>query len=163
QAMQYPDRLVRYEAAFALASGQATQPFPGRERVAPLLAEAVAQTGSANLLIIVPSQGDITKLSQELKGYGVAGGENAQAAIANASSLPWVDVIVISENLGDAQVSQAYQLAGQSPRLERVGKVILAKTQASPWFQRTINDPLTVVTASTDTAGIQKAIEDARQ
>lgn len=163
QAMQYPDRLVRYEAAFALASGQATQPFPGRERVAPLLAEAVAQTGSANLLIIAPSQGDITKLSQELKGYGVAGGENAQAAIANASSLPWIDVIVISENLGDAQVSQAYQLAGQSPRLERVGKVILAKTQASPWFQRTINDPLTVVTASTDTAGIQKAIEDARQ
>ena len=64
--MHYPDRLVRFEAAFALASGQPNQNFAGHELVAPLLAEAVAQTGSGNVLIIAPSQGDVTKLAEAL-------------------------------------------------------------------------------------------------
>jgi len=163
QAMQYPDRLVRYEAAFALASGQPTKPFPGHERVAPLLAEAVAQTGTGNLLLVAPSQSDLTKMAGELKQFGTAGGENAQQAVANAAMLPWVDVVVMTESLGNDQLERVYQLSSQTPRLQRSGKVIVANTGASPWFQRAVNDPYTVVTSATDASGVQKAIDEARQ
>jgi hypothetical protein len=163
QAMHYPDRLVRFEAAFALASGQPTQPFPGHELVAPLLGEAVAQTGKGNVLIVASSQSDYAKIAEALKSFGTAGGENAQAAISNVAQLPWVDVVVLSEDLGNDQIDRVYQLAGQTPRLERVAKVIVANTPASPWFQRSANDPMTVVTADSDPAGIQKAVTEARQ
>jgi hypothetical protein len=162
-AMHYPDRLVRFEAAFALANGLPNRAFDGHELVAPLLAEAVAQTGTANLLIIAPSQGDVTKLAGDLKQYGTAGGTTAQQALSEATTLPWVDVIVMAEDLGNQQIDQVYKIASQNARLERATKVILAHTKASPWYQRAVGDPLTIVTTATDAAGIQQAINEARQ
>ena len=55
-AMNYPDRLVRFEAAMALGNALPQSPFPGQQQVVPLLAEAVAQTGLGNVLILAPSQ-----------------------------------------------------------------------------------------------------------
>ena len=163
QSMHYPDRLVRFEAAFALTSGLPTSPFPGHERVAPLLAEAVSQTGSANVLVIAPSQGDVQKYADALKQYGVASGTNANEAINNALKLPAVDVIVFPEELGTEQIDRVYQLAASNPRLERAAKVIITPTKLSPWAERSLNDPLTVVTQSTDAAGVVAAVEDARK
>ena len=50
--MRSPDRLVRFESAFAVAAALPESEFPGRERVVPLLAEAVSQTGTANVLVV---------------------------------------------------------------------------------------------------------------
>jgi HEAT repeat protein len=163
QAMHYPDRLVRFEAAFALASGQPTRTFAGHELVAPLLAEAVAQTGAGNVLIVAGSQNDYTKIAEALSKYGTAGAGNAQQAMTNAAELPWVDVIVISEGLGTEQIDNVYSAASRNPRLERVAKVIVASASGSPTFQRGASDPLTVVTADASPAGIQKAVQEARQ
>ena len=55
QSMRYPDRLVRFEAAFALANSLPNSIFPGHERVAPLLAEGdFADRDRANVLIVAP-------------------------------------------------------------------------------------------------------------
>lgn len=163
QAMHYPDRLVRFEAAFALASGLPVRPFDGHELVAPLLAEAVAQTGTGNVVIVAPSQADLSRLTNDLKQFGTAGGTSAQQAMSEAATLPWVDVILIAEDLGNEQIDQIYKITAENTRLERAAKVILTHTQASPWYTRMANDPLTIVTNASDAAGVQQAIVAARQ
>ena len=86
-AMSYPDRIVRFESAFALAAALPAKSFAGGEQVVPLLAEAIAQTGVANVLIIAPSQDQQTKLAGSLTGYGTAAGtERADSLRAGADS-----------------------------------------------------------------------------
>ena len=131
QSMRYADRLVRFEAAFALASGLPNNPFPGHERVAPLLAEAVSQTGSANVLIIAPSQADEQKLKESLKQYGIASGNTAAQAFSSALKLPSIDVIVFPETLGSAQINQIYDLASGNPRLERAAERSFSRLRRS--------------------------------
>src|SRR4029079_7841890 len=50
--MRSNDRLVRFESAFSVAAALPQQDFPGRERVVPLLAEALSQTGTSNVLVV---------------------------------------------------------------------------------------------------------------
>ena len=66
-ALQFPDRLVRYEAAFALAAALPRQSFVGEERVVPLLAEALSQTGAANVMVLAANQDQMNSLSAGLK------------------------------------------------------------------------------------------------
>jgi hypothetical protein len=162
-AMSYPDRIVRFEAAFALAAALPQKAFAGGEQVVPLLAEAVAQTGVANVLIIAPSQDQQTKLTGFLKGYGTAAGTDAQTAFAQALSLPAIDVILIPEELGDAEIQRAFDLASHSPRLARAARVIITASKASHWTEAALNDPLLTTTQATDAASLVKDVEAARQ
>src|ERR1019366_5232461 len=98
-----------------------------------------------------------------LKQYGVASGTTPQQAFANAPKLPAIDVIVMLEALGDQQIDRVYQLTAENPRLERAAKVIVTASKVTPWAQRAIGDPLTVVTQATDAAGLSAAIEEARK
>lgn len=163
QSMRYPDRVVRFEAAFALAAGLSNTPFVGHERVAPLLAEAVSQNGSGNVLVIAPSQGDVQKYETDLKQYGVAGGTTANEAFSNAIKLPAIDVIVFPETLGNDQIDRIYSIAAADPRLERAAKVIITTSKLSPWAERSLSDPLTVVTQASEGAELVAAVEDARK
>ncbi len=97
-AMNYPDRLVRFEAAMALGSALPQAPFVGQQQVVPLLAEAVAQTGIANVLILAPSQSVQTELEGALKAYGVKTGLTADSAIAESVKLPSINVILLTED-----------------------------------------------------------------
>ncbi len=163
QAMSYPDRVVRFESAFALAASLSQKPFTGSEQVTPLLAEAITQTGVANVLIIAPSQDEQTKYAGFLKGYGTAAGTDAQSAFAQALTLPAIDVIVIPEALGDAEIQRAFALANQSPRLARAARVIITASKASHWTEQALGDPLLFTTQAVDAADLAKAVESARQ
>ncbi|MDB5289568.1 MAG: hypothetical protein JWL69_809, partial [Phycisphaerales bacterium] len=163
ESMHYADRLVRFEAAFALAGSLPNTTFPGHERVPALLCEAISQTGNANVLIVAGSQDEETKLATDLKQYGVAGGASPQQAFNAALELPAIDVIVMPESLGTETIDRVYKLAAQSARMERVAKIIITKTKASPWMERGISDPLTVVTQAFDAAGLTAAVEEARK
>ena len=55
-AMSSPDRLVRFESAFAVAAALPQQQFAGQDRVVPLLAEAMSQTGVPSVLVVMPTQ-----------------------------------------------------------------------------------------------------------
>ncbi len=116
-ALQFPDRLVRYEAAFALAAALPRQPFSGQERVVPLLAEALSQTGAANVLVMAPTREQLAALTDGLKGagYNVVGGINPSEAVAEAAKRPAIDAILVPEEVGPTAIQQLELLAPRRP------------------------------------------------
>lgn len=162
EALRYSDRQVRFEAAFAIAAALPQRPFQGQDRVVPLLAEAVGQSGTPGVLIVAP-ENDRTRLASDLKGYATAGGINPTAAVADSASIPAVDVILISEDIGNPEIDRVIDLASQNPRLERAAKVVIVHSLASPWARAAITDPTITATQATGGQPLLDAIEQARK
>jgi len=164
-AMHYPDRLVRFEAAIAVAQALPQQPFPGQERVVPTLAEALAQTGKPGALVLGESQDVVNQLSGSLSGaYSVRGGTTAEAVVAAAQDLPGIDVLVIRE--GHPQADLLLSLAAQHLRLARVPRLILVTSvAASPYALEAQTNPLLNLTATgaSDSAALTAAADQARR
>jgi hypothetical protein len=161
-ALEYPDRLVRFEAAFTVASALPQQGFNGQNRVVPILAEAVSQTGRPQVLLVLPSQDELNQYTDALKGdYGVAGATSAQAAVNQANALPSVDVVVVSEDLG-GQIDQLRALMGQDQKLQSAPLVVITKTGASPFVSMAATNKMIVVTQATDAAALKPVINEAR-
>jgi hypothetical protein len=164
EAMAYPDRLVRFEAAFAIAGALPQKSFTGQERVVPLLAEALAQTGQMSVVVAAPSQDTVNALVDGLKkdaGMAAVGATSAEAAIAAANALTAVDAIIISEDMAGAEVDKLIALAITNPKLQGAVKLIMVKTNASPYVERAINDPMLSTTQAADPAGLKAALPEA--
>jgi len=163
-AMSSPDRLVRFESAFAVAAALPQQQFAGQDRVVPLLAEAMSQTGVPSVLVVMPTTDRANATVNELKqaGYSAIGSTNAEQAVASSNQLPAVDVILISEELGPQQVDQLLALATQNAKLAGSAKVVVVKSGASPYTARAINEPLLSVTQAADPEGLKNSVEQAR-
>jgi hypothetical protein len=163
-AMGSPDRPVRYEAAFAVASAVPNKPFTGQERVVPLLAEAISQTGTPSIVVVLPQQDRVNAIVDELKKQNIAavGAVGADAAVAAGGQLPAVDALVVSEELGKVEVDRLLSLAAQNQRLAGAAKIVITKTNASPYAVRAATDPTMSVTQQGDAAGIKAAAEAAR-
>lgn len=161
-ALEYPDRLVRFEAAFTVASALPQQSFNGQNRVVPILAEAVSQTGRPQVLLVLPSQDELNAYTDALKSdFGVAGATSAQAAVNESNSLPSVDVVVVSEALG-GQIDQLRSLMGQNPKLQSAPLVVITQTGASPFVSMAATNKMIVVTQATDAAALKPVINEAR-
>jgi hypothetical protein len=161
--LRYPDRQVRIEAALAIAQALPQKNFPGQERVIPILAEALAQTGKPGVLILAPTD-RINALREQLKNYAIAGGATPEAAAASAASLSGVDVILMYE--GNPGIDSMLTISRQTLRLERAAKLIVAKASkvASPYAQSAIADQtITITDPNIDEAGLNAAIEEARK
>jgi hypothetical protein len=161
-AMRYSDRQVRYEAAFAIAAALPQQRFQGQDRVVPLLAEAVSQSGTPGILVVGP-QNERARLAAELKGYTTAGGQDPSSAIADSATIPAVDVILMSEDLGSPQIDRVIELASQNPRLERAAKLVIVHTLGSPWVRMSLTDPTLSYTEATAGQPLLDSIEQARK
>ncbi|HLL88000.1 MAG TPA: hypothetical protein VK324_01735 [Tepidisphaeraceae bacterium] len=164
-ALRYGDRQVRFEAAFAVASALPTQAFDGSDRIVPLLAEAMSQTGQPAVVVVAPTQDQVNKLVDAAKeaGYRAVGGTTAQQAVANAGTLPAVDAIVLTEELPASEIDRTIAIANQNPRLERTARLIITATPASPLASRATSDRLVSVTQATDAAGLKPALDEARR
>jgi hypothetical protein len=146
QALYFPNRQVRYEAAFALAESMPTQKFSGYDRVVPLLVEALGQTAKPNVLVVVPptaakNKSDIgNEIVDVVKGLGmpVASGANPAEAASASAELPAVDVIIISD---DSDVQQMIELANSTPRLLGASIIVLSRAAANPFAVRAATDP----------------------
>ena len=163
-AMGSGDRLVRFEAAFALAAALPQQSFQGQDRVVPLLAEALSQTGTPTVLVVAPTQDQANALVDGLKaaGYTAAGAGSADAAVSSAVQLPAVDVILISEDIGPANVDKLFVVASQNPRLQGASRIVITKTAGSPYATRAINDRMLSVTQVAEPAALKPVIDGAR-
>lgn len=164
-ALTFDDRRVRFEAAFALAQALPQQAFEGGERVVPLLAEAVAQTGVPSALLVMRTQDEVNSLIEGMKGAGgviAEGATGAEAAVAAGQSMNAVDVIIVSEDLGAAEIDKLFSLAGQNPRLSGAARLVLTKTAASPYEVQKTNDPLLSTAQASDAQGVKAAMEAAR-
>jgi len=164
QALNYSDRLVRFEAAFSLANAMPQKNFSGATRVVPILSEAIAQTGRPTVLLLVPSQDMINTVTEALKDtYTVAGATNADQALNESNRLPGVDVIVISEDVPQAQIDRMFMFSSQTSRLEGAAKLIITHSPASRFAASTINNPMISITQAQDAAGLKLALTDARK
>lgn len=165
EAMGFPDRAVRFEAALAAAAARPQQSFPGQERVVPLLAEALGQTGQPSVLVALPNQDQLNAMLEALKGAGInaAGATTPEAAVNASAQLPAVDVVVLSQDLGPEQVEQLFGAVTGSPRLAGAARIIITETAVSPYENRKVADPLLVTTQAKDFAALQPVIEEARK
>jgi predicted DNA-binding transcriptional regulator AlpA len=164
-AMQYPDRKVRFEAALALAGALPQTKFEGQQRVIPLLAEAISQTGQVSVVLVLPDADAVNKLANDLKtsaGYAVAGATTPEAAISMAAELPAVDVIVVSDEIGNGNVDRLFNMANDNARLAGAARLVITKTSASIYEPRKVSEPLLSTTLATDAAGLKPAIDQAR-
>lgn len=156
-ALRSVDRSVRFEAAFAVAAALPDKEFAGKDRVIPLMAEAIHQNGQPGMLLLFPAAGLNAKVD-EFKGvgYSVAGGATAEAVITASGTLPAVDVVVASDEVSATELQTLLTTLAGTPRFERAAKVIISKTiTASP--DTTLN-----YTPASDAAGLKPVIEAAR-
>ena len=141
-ALSFPSRLVRYEAAFALGEAMPTQPFAGSDRIVPLLVEAMHQQAKPNVLIVAPTSNDMLNTLQgavQSLGYPFATAAEVNAASAAADTLPAVDIILVSD---DADVAQLGNLEGSIAHLQGASMIVITKGPDSPYFVQAATDPL---------------------
>ncbi len=160
--MRSPDRLVRFESAFAIAAALPEAEFPGRERVVPLLAEAVSQTGTANVLVVAGTDETRTRVTGELKNFGIASATGGDAAIAEAAALPSVDAIVVTKDVSDEDVARLLRLASESPRLDRAAKVIVRGARGSALERANVRRKDVAFTEAETADALTKLIDAAR-
>ncbi len=144
QALYFPNRQVRYAAAFALAQSLPSRPFAGADRVVPLLVEAVNETNKPGVMIVAPAGGasltdaDLRDAVQSL-GYPVIAASNPTDAAAAAISLPTVELIIISE---DSDVRKMVDLEQNIARLQGSSMLVLTHTPDSPYALASATDLL---------------------
>lgn len=144
KCLYFPNRQVRYQAAFALAQALPAKPFPGSDRVVPLLVEAINQTNKPGILVIAPpasdslSVGDLRDAVQSL-GFPVVTATNPNEGAAAAITLPTIDFIIISE---DSDVAKMIDLEQQIGRLQGSSMLVLTHTPQSAYAVQSATDPL---------------------
>jgi len=160
-ALSYPDRRVRFEAAFAVAQSLPQKPFTGQDRVVPILAEALAQTGKPGVLLVTATQDKLNELKGKLgQTYVAGGGVTADAAVSAAVALSAVDIVVVDED--HPQIDRLFTAVRDNVRLAGAGVLVrVASETASPYAALAANNPLVSVTVAKDEA-LAAAIEVAR-
>jgi hypothetical protein len=165
QALKFGDRLVRINAAETIASTFPTKSFSEQDRVIPILTEALGQTGQANVLLVAQSQDEINSWVETLKAAGInaAGATTADAAVVSAANLPGVDVVIVSEKIGNAEVDKLFATMTSSPRLDGAARLVIVASAASPYATAAANNATLSVTQRTDPAGIAEDAVKAMQ
>lgn len=121
-ALSYPDRHVRFAAAFALTQARPQLQFPGSFRIVPILTEAVRQAGTRHALVIArdtDSRNQLVSAIEALDGFGALGGLSISdpQLVDLIRSGPGVDVIVTNLSYDQcvgllSSTASDYHLAG---------------------------------------------------
>jgi hypothetical protein len=162
QAMNFPDRRVRTEAAMAIAQALPTSAVSGSEQVVPILAESLLQTGEPTVLLVTPNDEQRNAMVATLSTqYRVEAVPTVEAAFEQLSSLAGVDVFVLDGDLGDARVDTALNRAGGENKLAGSAKLILSDL---PRYDRLANqDPTIASTGETEGDALVSAVDAARE
>ncbi|HUB25888.1 MAG TPA: hypothetical protein VL992_10705 [Tepidisphaeraceae bacterium] len=163
-ALRYPDKRVRYEAACALAGGLPSKSFPNAELVVPLLVQAIGEGGQGNVLVLANSQDDANALVATLQkaGYVAAGAGSPGDAIAAAQSMPSVDAIVFARGTTDDAIGQMISMASRTPILEGSVQVVMKDSDTGPIANLALSNNLLTITTDTDGDKLKAAIDAAR-
>src|SRR5439155_14003150 len=124
-ALQFPDRLVRFEAAITLGSALPQQPFAGQEWVVPTLAEAVNNSSKANIVIVAPDLNAANAMKESLKDAVRADtASDASSAMSAEGRLPSVDGLVV-----DSRGNKDTDAILSAPRVQGVAKLIIVESK----------------------------------
>ncbi|MEM0982787.1 MAG: HEAT repeat domain-containing protein [Planctomycetota bacterium] len=114
-ALQYPSRRVRYDAALAIASSQPEATFPGFERVVPTLAGMVREAGIRYAVTLVGDSAEAytqERATLERAGYTVL--PQARRSITDIAptlaETPGIDLIVIDLPTAESALNAAEEV-----------------------------------------------------
>ncbi|QNN24588.1 hypothetical protein HED60_20710 [Planctomycetales bacterium ZRK34] len=149
QALSYPDRRVRFEAAFTIARSMPRASFSGAQRVVPVLAEAVREQASDYAVAIAPDTEALNNVSGLIQAAEaktqILLGNNVEVAAAQIATAPGVDVIVI--DLPVDQAVAAVANARRLPKLSATPVVVLAASENIIAVNRLLGQqPMVIVT-----------------
>lgn len=119
-ALNYPDRRVRFDAAFSIAAARPTESFDGGQRVIPVLAEAIREAGDLYAAVLGPDSDSQNVATQQLSDAGdfnILRGASVDVIAAQVAEAPGVDLVVIHSPFEEAQaavenVKQNFKLMG---------------------------------------------------
>ncbi|MEM6315398.1 MAG: hypothetical protein AAF743_15005, partial [Planctomycetota bacterium] len=164
-AMSYPDRRVRFEAALALAGALPTGDFEKSAQVVPLLGEALSQTGRPQVLLVAPSRDTVNELAEGLRGQGyqVAGATSAAEAIQTSNALSAVDaVIALDQFEGVGEIDRLITFLNASNKTAGSARIVVTQSTMGTYADDAKDNALLSVTTSTEPADLAEAIEAGR-
>jgi hypothetical protein len=165
-ALSFADRRVRYEAAFALATLLPRTDFGGKERVVPILAEAVRESGKLQAVVIAPDVETINatvKLVEGMGPYQAIMGNSIDAVMPLVSGAPGIDLVVVN---GDAAAAEAvHRAAKANPKTAVCPVLVIATSLEIPNIGKLLGSARGVVIAdvTADPAKIASAVQQAGQ
>jgi CheY-like chemotaxis protein len=111
RALAYPDRMVRFDAAFAIASVGPKKDFLHADRVVPVLAEAVNLESGQGVLIIDANQNNVNRLKGEFRkaGWNVADATNGNEGISAGRGMARLDGVLLSANVENVNYVEVVQ------------------------------------------------------
>jgi hypothetical protein len=104
-ALNFPDRRVRFEAAFVFTNARPKAAFPGSFRVVPVLSEALRQTDTRYAVVLGRSTEEINTLSAIIRdlGYETYSGMTLTDVADQIAGGPGVDLVVVRKDLEGVQ------------------------------------------------------------
>ncbi len=165
RALAYPDRRVRFNAAFAMTNARPRFSFPGSDLVVPVLAEAVRQSTSRHAVIIGSDRDSLNKLmatARELE-YKPIGGLSIDDVMTQVNTSPSVDLIMIEHNAG--RVEALYGQASADYRIAAVPILAMVTPLDRMNLSRQLSDHrrLFMIEKTADPQALRLAIEQASQ
>ncbi len=96
QALAYPDRAVRFAAAFALARANPKKKFKESFRVVPVLSDALSETGKPVALLVVTNANQRNKMMLALKKkFHVYAAPTIAQALAQAGHASAINLVIV--------------------------------------------------------------------
>jgi HEAT repeat protein len=135
RALSYPDRDVRFRAAFALARANPAMPYPSAFRVVPTLAEALGSTEAPVALIVSPDEDVRNKLAEGLRAgtppYTVYTAATLAKALEEAKTASSISAVIVATG---PEADSVQMTTHSDHRLESASVVVLAPAaQVKPW------------------------------
>ena len=127
QGLNFPDRRVRIESAFAIAEARPTSDFSNSQRVVPVLSEAIRQSGTMYAVVLaedLSAAGVIADHVRQAGRYEAILGTSFDAVVGEVADAPGVDLIVVQA--GQAQIENIFSAARQNVKLQVAPIVVLA-------------------------------------
>lgn len=127
-ALSYPDRRVRFLAAWALGSALPEKDFQGRQLVLPVLNEAIRQTATKTALVVIEGdQLNAVKAAVRSAGFIAVDEATPGKALKMAREEIGVDVVVLANKPDPVSFIQSMR---QSPTLTGIPVVVASNATA---------------------------------
>jgi CheY-like chemotaxis protein len=112
RALEYPNRRIRFNAAFAIVACMPRKPFFGSDRVVPVLAEAVNMETGRGVLIVDADENNRNALTGEFRkaGWNVSVAANGNDGVSLARTMPRIDAVVLATNVDNVAYTEVIQL-----------------------------------------------------
>lgn len=165
RALAFPDRRVRFNAAFAMTNARPRFSFPGSDLIVPVLAEAVRQSPTRHAVTISGEMDTLNKLKATVRevDYQPIGGQAIDEVATQINASPGVDLIAIQDSA--ASTEALYRQTAADYRLANVPIVAIVSALDKADLNRRLPDSkrLFLVDETSDPASVRTAFDQASQ